>query len=87
MLNIGTYSINIQRMITRAALAKSVLTGLEESPVTALLGARQTGKTTLAREIANQVSQQVHWFDLESMQGQRALEHTPEITLSSGQSP
>lgn len=83
MLNIDTHPINTQHMINRTELAKSVLTGLEESPVTALLGARQTGKTTLAREIASQVSQNVHWFDLESMQGRRALEQTPEITLSS----
>ena len=36
------------------------------NPVTALLGARQVGKTTLAREFSRQRSGAVHFFDLES---------------------
>jgi uncharacterized protein len=73
---------NIQHMINRPKLIQQVASGLTESPVTALLGARQTGKTTLARMIADQSGKEVHWFDLESMQGRRALEKTPELTLS-----
>jgi len=38
---------------------------LEESPVVALLGARQVGKTTLARQLAAAYSEPVAWFDLE----------------------
>ena len=36
------------------------------NPVAALLGARQVGKTTLAREFSRQRSGPVHFFDLES---------------------
>ncbi|WP_419862334.1 ATP-binding protein [Candidatus Palauibacter sp.] len=38
---------------------------LEEFPVVALLGARQVGKTTLARQLAEAYSEPVAWFDLE----------------------
>ena len=69
-------------MIKRGNLIQQVVCGVQESPVTALLGARQTGKTTLARMMADQYGEAVHWFDLESAAGRRALENTPEITLS-----
>lgn len=38
---------------------------LGESPVVALLGSRQVGKTTLARQLAAAYSEPVAWFDLE----------------------
>ena len=38
---------------------------LGEFPVVALLGARQVGKTTLARQLAAAYSESVAWFDLE----------------------
>ena len=38
---------------------------LDEFPVVALLGARQVGKTTLARQLAAMHSDPVAWFDLE----------------------
>ena len=38
---------------------------LREFPVVALLGARQVGKTTLARELAATARDPVAWFDLE----------------------
>ena len=38
---------------------------LDEFPVVALLGARQVGKTTLARQLASMHSDPVAWFDLE----------------------
>ena len=38
---------------------------LDEFPVVALLGARQVGKTTLARQLAANRSDPVAWFDLE----------------------
>lgn len=38
---------------------------LGEFPVVALLGARQVGKTTLARQLAEAYSEPVAWFDLE----------------------
>ncbi len=38
---------------------------LDESPVVALLGARQVGKTTLARQLAADCHDPVAWYDLE----------------------
>ena len=54
---------------------------LGEAPVTVLLGARQTGKTTLARMIAAHRTP-VHYFDLERAPDRAALA-TPEQTLGS----
>jgi len=61
-----------------------VLQCLDEAPVTVLLGARQTGKTTLAKMAAaifqERTNAQVHFFDLERPASRAALT-TPEITL------
>ncbi len=54
-------------------------TCLGEAPVTVLLGARQTGKTTLARHVAETLTG-VHYFDLERAASRSALA-TPELTL------
>jgi len=54
---------------------------LTESPVVALLGARQVGKTTLARQIVSEWEGPSTTFDLESMAAREALRHTPEILL------
>ena len=67
--------------IRRPRLEEAVRQSLAESPVTVLLGARQTGKTTLSREIARSLAP-VHTFDLEQAASRRALS-TPELTLSS----
>lgn len=56
-----------------------VYSGLSESPATVLLGARQTGKTTLARMIAGK-EKEVSYFDLEKAGARQALK-TPELTL------
>ena len=69
-----------QKYIRRPRLEAAVRQCLEEAPVTVLLGARQTGKTTLAREIARDL-EAVHTFDLEQGASRRALS-TPELTLS-----
>jgi predicted AAA+ superfamily ATPase len=50
------------------------------SPVTALLGPRQCGKTTLARQLARQ--QESTFFDIESVPDQRRLQN-PELMLAS----
>lgn len=50
-------------MVDRAKLRREVEERLRESPVVALLGPRQCGKTTLAREIA--ASRSPTYFDLE----------------------
>ncbi len=53
-------------MRDRAVHADAVRSLLRRSPVVALLGARQVGKTTLARELVRSGSGPSHFFDLES---------------------
>lgn len=72
----------MQQLIPRKRLQKHIEMCLTEAPVTVLLGGRQTGKTTLARIIA-QDRAQVTVFDLEQVAGRQALATTPELTLSS----
>ena len=52
-----------------------------DSPVVALLGAWQTGKTTLAAEVVKNWDGQVHTFDLESKRDRQTLED-PLLVLS-----
>ncbi len=49
-------------------------------PICALLGPRQCGKTTLARQYAKQTSLPVHYFDLEDYTDLARLAH-PKLTL------
>jgi predicted AAA+ superfamily ATPase len=51
-------------MIARPELVKRVTAGLEHSPVTLILGPRQCGKTTLARQLGQ--NQEGSYYDLES---------------------
>ena len=53
-------------MIERRAHAERILERLKQFPVVAILGARQVGKTTLARSITKSHRGPTHWFDLES---------------------
>ncbi|MFO1351559.1 MAG: ATP-binding protein [Gammaproteobacteria bacterium] len=69
------------QQIPRLKLVDEIERCLRESPVTALLGARQVGKTTLARQVAKR-QETVTVFDLERATGRAALEHTPELTLA-----
>lgn len=71
----------MQQSINRTKLLNDVLLRLKESPVVALLGARQVGKTTLAGQVAERLKQ-VTVFDLERAAGRAALESTPELALS-----
>jgi predicted AAA+ superfamily ATPase len=50
-------------MITRAAILDSIRVGLDRAPIVVLSGPRQSGKTTLARELLGPES--VNYFDLE----------------------
>ncbi len=59
--------------ISRDSLLGRVRTALRRSPVVALLGPRQCGKTTLARQLADAAD--TEFIDLESPAGQRRLEH------------
>jgi len=65
-------------MIPRLHYNEAVTRALFRSPVTALLGPRQCGKTTLARRIAQ--SRQSHYFDIESPLDRQRLQ-TPELQL------
>lgn len=69
----------MKQLIPRQRLYEQAVLCLQESPVTALLGARQTGKTTLAGVIADKRND-VHFFDLERAASREALS-TPEVTL------
>ena len=53
---------------------------LKHNPVCALLGPRQCGKTTLAREVVR-AREEVHLFDLETATGRARLAQ-PELSLS-----
>jgi hypothetical protein len=65
-------------MIERTRLLAAVVDGLRLSPVTAILGPRQCGKTTLAREIARR--QEAVYFDLEDPADQVRLSN-PKLAL------
>lgn len=66
-------------MINRPQYVTSISSALERSPVTALLGPRQCGKTTLARLFSKQGT---HYFDLEAPSDRQRLQN-PELLLSS----
>ena len=65
-------------MIERSAIYGAILKGIENSPGVALLGPRQCGKTTLAREIAARDGGRI--FDLENPEDAAALEN-PVLAL------
>ena len=65
-------------MISRPAYLESLKTAVRRSLVTALLGPRQTGKTTLARMFAEE--KKTTFFDLESLPDLRQLQN-PELVL------
>lgn len=67
-------------LIYRKSLLDGVAVRCEESLVTVLLGARQVGKTTLARMLVEHRSD-VTWFDLETTAGFESLRAMPEKTL------
>lgn len=58
-------------VVRRASKAEAVLQGIRSSPVTALMGPRQCGKTTLARQIAR--GMKAVYFDLENPRDIMAL--------------
>jgi predicted AAA+ superfamily ATPase len=65
-------------MLDRPIFLEKIAAALKRSPVAALLGPRQCGKTTLARMFAE--GKPVTFFDLESAPDQRRLEN-PELVL------
>lgn len=67
-------------MLTRSNYLDSLSLAVKRSPVTALLGPRQCGKTTLAKEFSSK--QRSHYFDLEAPSDQQRLQN-PELLLKS----
>ena len=68
-------------MIPREGHRRALERLLSRAPVVALLGARQVGKTTLAREVARRRKGSTHFFDLESSADAARLAD-PLLTLS-----
>ena len=66
--------------VPRNAHLRNLARLLRENPVVALLGARQVGKTTLARELMRQRRGSATWFDLEQPRDLRQLDE-PTLTL------
>lgn len=71
---------NISSVISRQIYLKRVRDGLKRSPVVALLGPRQGGKTTLARQVVPAGSE--NYFDLEDPAVAQVMEN-PMTALSS----
>lgn len=72
----------MQGTILRTYLLKRLERRLSKRPVVALLGARQVGKTTLARNHASGVDGEISFFDLERPSDHAALSANPEQILS-----
>ena len=75
----------MQRQIARQTLSDAVVRGLSEGPAVALLGARQVGKTTLARQVLPGWRGPSAVFDLEVTADREALSATPERLLRAGE--
>jgi predicted AAA+ superfamily ATPase len=71
----------MQQSILRKALIEAIRVRLDESPVVALLGVRQVGKTTLAEQIMADWSGPAVLFDLEHSATREAFAATPEKLL------
>ena len=79
-LAISEWQSDNARMISRKTFKKAIQTALARAPICGLLGPRQAGKSTLAREIAAPGSSS--YFDLESHRDQLRLTN-PELALGS----
>ena len=75
----------MQQSVARPSLLTSIETGVAEVPAVALLGARQVGKTTLARQATAAWSGPSRILDLEVPSVREALTQTPESVLRGSQ--
>lgn len=66
--------------IQRTAYFQTIQQRLLENPIVSLVGPRQTGKSTLARRVADTSAKTVHFFDLESPSDLARLAQ-PELVL------
>jgi len=69
-------------MLKRNRLLQAIKSALQRSPITAILGPRQCGKTTISREIAQQITSTTI-FDLEDPVSFQQLSVAPKIALES----
>lgn len=72
---LGTYAENTS-MIKRR-IEKEVLEGLKQFPAVGLIGPRQSGKTTLAKMISDNIDKPVIYLDLENPQDFEKLNNAP----------
>ena len=77
---IGSSNRRGQRPIHRTRHLGAVRRLLSEFPVVAVTGARQVGKTTLARQLSAAIGPATHWFDLEDP-AEAALLEDPGLAL------
>ncbi len=75
----------MRQSIARQHLLDATLWRLSQSPVTALLGARQVGKTTLAQQIVAAWTGPSTVYDLEVAAVREAFRTTPERLLRGGE--
>ena len=68
-------------MIARGEHVEAILGRLKSFPAVAILGPRQIGKTTLARQVAQQSAGPVHWLDLENPADLNRLIDDPLLVL------
>lgn len=66
-------------LLSRNTYHEELRKALKRSPIVAVLGPRQCGKTTLARQVAGGGA---HFFDLESTTDRMSLSAAPERTLA-----
>jgi hypothetical protein len=71
---------SLPAMIERRQRIREVQAGIRQFPVVGLLGPRQVGKTTLARQVAAARKGRTHFFDLERPEDLARLSD-PELTL------
>ena len=68
-------------MIPRSEHVEVILGRLKSFPAVAILGPRQIGKTTLARQVARRAAEPVHWLDLENPADLNRLIDDPLLVL------
>lgn len=76
-MNPNLHGVTMKRVVYLELIKKH----FRIQPICAILGARQVGKTTLARQFAAEYSGQIEFFDLENPVHLASLE-TPMLTLS-----
>ena len=73
--------VSFALMIPRSEHVEVILGRLKSFPAVAILGPRQIGKTTLARQVARQAAGPVHWLDLENPADLNRLMDDPLLVL------